>query len=223
MSNKPNRKKISNNAPIHWPTVILISGLVVLLIPAITIGLVFLDAFEGTGSALVGNRFANEIHEEISKDQIKQIEAAIKEVDSTVKVDVNLMSATLRVTVLVNNEITEEAMTTLTQTLLDKVFSITPKELYFTNNTSYRQYDLEVHVFNDRLVVEEEDYLYVLGNLNATMEEATIQVVSNPLDPEFVAGLYQSILDKLNKEENPDSTEDSDGETEEGTGDNEGG
>ena len=222
MSNKPNRKKFKSNAPIHWPTVILISGLVVLLIPAITIGLIFLDAFEGTGSALVGNRFSNEIQEELSNDQLQQIETDLSEIATTKKVSVNLMSATLRITVLVDNEMSEEDMVALTSTFMDKVFAVAPREMYFTNNSSYKQYDLEVHVFNDRVVVEEEDYLYVLGNLNSTMLEINIQVVSNPLDPEFVAELYQSILDEQNQVD-PDAEVDPDATPDDGTGDNEGG
>lgn len=225
MSNKSNRKKINSNTPIHWPTVILISGLVVLLIPAITIGLVFLDAFEGTGSALVGNRFTNEMQEEISKDQIKQIETELEAINAMNKVNVNLLSATLRITVLTSNEISEEEIVALSETLLDKVFAIVPKEVYFTLNSSYKQYDFEMHVFNDRMVVEEENYLYVLSTLNSTMAEPIIQLVSNPVDPEFVAELYQSILDKIEQEENPDEGQDeeSEGDNEETAGDNEDG
>jgi hypothetical protein len=224
MSNKPNRNKLKSDAKIYWPTVILISGLVVLLIPIITMGLIFFDAFEGTGNANDGNRFSSELQNELTNEQIEQIETTLKEIESTLKIDVNLKSATLRVSVLVNDDMTQENMITFTESAMDKIYGIAAKELYFMNNVSYKQYDLEVHVFNDRFALEDENYLYVLGSLNATMETQMIQVVSNPLDPEFVAELYQSILDEENEEDNPEVTpeENPDAIPEEGTGDAEG-
>lgn len=206
MSNKPNSKKITKNSAIHWPTVILIGAVVVLLIPMITLGLVFLDAFEGTGSALYGNRFANEMQEKITSEQIEQLQTDIKTVNSVNKVNVDLKSATLRVNVLIGNDVSVENATLTAQSIMDKVLSVLPRETYFMNNASSKQYDLEVHVFNDRLSVEEGSYVYVIGLLNATMEESSFQVVSKPLDPEFVADLYQSILDKNNPDDGTDET-----------------
>lgn len=206
MSNKPNSRKITKNSTIHWPTVILIGAVVILLIPMITLGLVFLDAFEGTGSALYGNRFANEMQEKITSEQIEQLQTDIKTVNSVNKVNVDLKSATLRVNALIGNDVSVENATLTAQSIMDKVLSVLPRETYFMNNASSKQYDLEVHVFNDRLSVEEGSYVYVIGLLNATMEESSFQVVSKPLDPEFVADLYQSILDKNNPDDGTDET-----------------
>lgn len=222
MSNKPNRKKLTNESSIHWPTVILISGVVALLIPLITMGLIFFDAFEGTGSTLDGNRFANELTNELTTEQVSQIETSIKDSDSSLELTVHLKSATLRISALVANDMSEEDMIALTKSMMDKVYQVAPAELYFKNNASYKQYDLEVHVFNDKKVVEDENYIYVLGHLNATMEEQQVQVVSKPLDPEFVADLYQRILDKQNENENENPEENPEATPDEGTGDTEG-
>lgn len=192
MSVKP--KKNTKKAKIHWPSVVLIIGIVLLLIPSVVIGMVLLDAFEGTGKPIFGNRFTTEINNPLTNDQLEAIDASISEKPNVKKVTVNLKSATLRINVLIENDLDDEQVITLSSLIMESIFEVAPREDYFKMQAMHKQYDLEVHVFNDRTVVAIEDYVYVIVHLNSLMEEPYIQLVSQPKNPEFVQNLYDSLF-----------------------------
>ena len=202
MTLKP-RKKTSKTT-IHWPTVVLMIGIVVLLIPSVAIGMVLLDAFESTGSPLYGNRFTTEIRNELTTTQLDEIESSVSNQPNVTRVTVNLRSATLRVNVLVSNDIDEEAVSDLTVAIKELIFEIAPMEDYFQMASMYKQYDLELHVYNDRTVVDFDDYIYIIMHINSVMEEPYIQMVSEPKNPTFVALLYERLFGDESDDEDDD-------------------
>ncbi len=192
MTLKP--KKKTKKSTIHWPSVVLMISIVALLIPTVAVGMVLLDAFESTGKPLYGNRFATEINNELTSDQIEEIQTVVSEQPSVRQATVNLRSATLRVNVLVNNEIDEEQVSEITANTMNQIFNIAPREAYFQMASMYKQYDLELHVYNDRTMVDDDDYIYVIMHINSVMEEPLIQLVSKPKNPDFVAILYERLF-----------------------------
>ncbi|NLA78996.1 MAG: hypothetical protein GX845_05620 [Erysipelothrix sp.] len=202
-------KKVSNRTKrtsIHWPTIVLIVSVVLLLIPTIAIGMMLLDAFEGTGSSQHGNRFTNERQYEITDAQVKDIETRIDGIDGVVKVQVNLKSATLRVNALVNESHSKAQVETLVERLVSDVFAVVAMDKYFSEINGAKQYDLEVHAYNNNNP-DDASFIYYIANKNAVMEDVAIQLVSDPKNEGFVRDLYDKLYnqpDVEDEEENDD-------------------
>jgi hypothetical protein len=193
------KRKISK---IHWPTVVLILSLVLIAIPTVAIGKVLYDAFAATGTPLFGNRYDLDLNPKITSEQLSELESKISDEVLVDDVNITLISASLRVNVDVNDEITLEELTTLATALYSHVAAILPVETYFKMNETSKMYDLELHIFNNLELKDDESYKYLLFLLNSVMEEPLIQLVSDPKNPEFVEELYNRLNDDTDEEDN---------------------
>jgi len=200
MTQKKTTVKKKTISKIHWPTVILILSLVLLAIPTVVIGKVLYDAFAATGTPLFGNRFEMDLDPEITQEQLTELEIKISSEDLVDKVEVTLISASLRISVDVSDDITLEQLTPLATTLYSHVVTVLPVETYFKMNENSKMYDLELHVYNSLELKNDDSYKYLIFLLNSIMEEPLIQLVSDPKNPEYVQELY----DRLNDEDDSD-------------------
>jgi hypothetical protein len=193
------KRKISK---IHWPTVVLILSLVLIAIPTVAIGKVLYDAFAATGTPLFGNRYDLDLNPKITSEQLSELESKISEEVLVDDVNITLISASLRVNVDVKDEITLEELTTLATALYSHVAAILPVETYFKMNETSKMYDLELHIFNNLELKDDESYKYLIFLLNSVMEEPLIQLVSDPKNPEFVEELYNRLNEESEEETN---------------------
>jgi hypothetical protein len=193
------KRKISK---IHWPTVVLILSLVLIAIPTVAIGKVLYDAFAATGTPLFGNRYDLDLNPKITSEQLSELESKISEEVLVDDVNITLISASLRVNVDVKDEITLEELTTLATALYSHVAAILPVETYFKMNETSKMYDLELHIFNNLELKDDESYKYLIFLLNSVMEEPLIQLVSDPKNPEFVEELYKRLNEESEEETN---------------------
>ena len=198
MSNK--QKKNKKSTSIHWPTVLLITTLVILLIPTTAIGLVLLDTFESTGTSMHGNRFATERQNELTEQQLSSIESQVSQLSDVDNATVNLKSGTVRVNVQLNDALNIEQAKEVVENILDTIFSIADKDTYFTMSGMFKQYDLEVHAINS-FAVDSDEFIYYLANKNSVMEDVNIQLVSDPINPAFVNDLYENLYGVDDEEE----------------------
>jgi hypothetical protein len=183
------KKKISK---IHWPTVVLILSLVLIAIPTVAIGKVLYDAFAATGTPLFGNRFELDLDPKITSEQLTELESKILAEALVDDVKITLISASLRVNVDVDDEITLEQL----------VATVLPVNTYFKMNETSKMYDLELHIYNNLELKKEDSYKYLIFLLNSVMEEPLIQLVSDPKNPEFVEELYNRLKDDVDEEDN---------------------
>jgi hypothetical protein len=102
----------------------------------------------------------------------------------------------------VDDEITLEQLTTLATTLYSHVSSVLPVNTYFKMNETSKMYDLELHIYNNLELKNEDSYKYLIFLLNSVMEEPLIQLVSDPKNPEFVEELYNRLKDDVDEEDN---------------------
>lgn len=193
------KRKISK---IHWPTVVLILSLVLIAIPTVAIGKVLYDAFAATGTPLFGNRYDLDLNPKITSEQLSELESKISDEVLVDDVNITLISASLRVNVDVSDEITLEELTTLATALYSHVAAILPVETYFKLNETSKMYDLELHIFNNLELKDDESYKYLIFLLNSVMEEPLIQLVSDPKNPEFVEELYDRLYEEPEEETN---------------------
>ena len=204
MTQKPKKQRNSRLKRVHWPLVVLIFGIILLLIPTTLVGKLLYDAFISTGQPIFGSRFDVDLNPAITTEQLDEITGVLSNHSSVDKASVNLKSATLRITVDVNDDQTPEEIQELVEGFYDQILTILDKGLYFTVVGSSKQYDLELHVFNNLNLKDEENYVYVMLNLNSTMEEPLIQLVSDPKNPEYVQELYERIANQNNPSDDED-------------------
>lgn len=201
MTQKKTTVKKKTISKIHWPTVILILSLVLLSIPTVVIGKVLYDAFAATGTPLFGNRYDMDLNPAITEDQLTELKIKLSSEELVENVTATLISASLRISVDVRDDITLEQLTPLATTLYSHVVTVLPVETYFKLNETSKMYDLELHIFNGLGLKDDESYKYLIFILNSIMEEPLIQLVSDPKNPEYVQDLYNRLYEEEAEEE----------------------
>lgn len=179
---KQNKRKMSKSATM------LVIGLLVIFIPCAIYAGILISAALQTGSPILGERFDGDLDPAITKNDISSIETKLSSIDGVEEVKVVLLSGQMRVNVNVDDALTNEQIEVIINEAYEGVTSVLSIDKYFTSNGGKRMYDLAINVYN--LVDPEDDSMvYYILTKNAMMEEKTIQLVSEPLNPDLAADL----------------------------------
>ena len=137
MSKKKKKTKAGGGKSkiLYW-----IAGIVI-LIPVLLLGWIYLSAKESSGSPTVGSRFDNSLNPAITEEQLDKVKSAMK-LDGVESVEVNLISATLRINIDTKDDASSAKVKSIMNEAYDKVNDILPIKKYFTNNDSDKMYDL---------------------------------------------------------------------------------
>ncbi len=186
MSKKKKNKKGSKNKILYW-----IAGIVV-LVPLLLLGWIFLSTKENSGQPTVGSRFDHSLDPAITEKQVNEVKDAMA-FDNTDKVEVNLISATLRINIDTKDDVSSESVKNIMNEAYDKVNDILPIKTYFTNNDSVKMYDLEVHVYN--FIPDEkhsaDDQIYMVKTKTAAAAKPNVSTPSSPKNKEVSNELLQ--------------------------------
>lgn len=209
----------------HWTTYVFIIFGVIVLIPVLIFGAISLNAYFKTGTPIFGTRYYGDLNPAISTEQIAQVKASLEEMENVEKVEINLKSATLRISVKTVQDISADQYAAIYTGSYDKTIAVLPVAEYFTANTelSKNQYDLEINVYNidpteiikDTEGTLDDQYIYFILEKSSLMEDYTVQEVSVPIDAEQAEELRQKVIDR----DTPTETEEP---VEEGTEEQEG-
>ena len=168
-------------------------SVVVILVPLLLLGYIYLSTKENAGIPTVGSRFDNELDPAITEEQVDQIKQSLT-FDEAEHVEVNLKSATVRVTIDLEDKAGNKTVTSVMNEAYDKVTKVLPVETYFTNKDETKMYDLEVSVYN---FIPEEDntdgWVYKTKIKNASAKKAFTDVLSKPKN--------QDVADTIEKEQ----------------------
>lgn len=181
------KKKISVIGKDKKPNTILWIGLVVILIPCFILLYIVLGTKEKAGQPVVGDRFADELDPAITADQLESIRSALS-FDNVENVEVNLISATLRITINANDDISTDDAVAIVDSAYDKVMEVVPADPYFTNvkddegKIKTKMYDIEVQIYN---VLKQENpnelpLIYIVKAKSANMGEPQTNYYSSP-------------------------------------------
>lgn len=193
-----------------FSNIVFALGIAFVLIPSLVIGVILLQSSLQTGSVITGNRFNNDLQPEITKDLMGLTEEAINSVPNVTLTEINLKSATLRITVTIPTGLDKDDRLDLVQSVMDKINGVIPFTDYFTATDTKKMYDLEVN-FIDQVGDTRTTFIQVVKNAN--METFSVQDLLVPVNPT----LAQELIDKLNaKNNNTDSgnTDNTDTESE---------
>lgn len=202
---QPKTKNILSRISIGgW---ILILSITVVLAFGAVFAWFILDASRSTGTIITGNRYKFELEPKIEVTKVDELRTALENADYSVESSVSLKSGTLRIIVLVQQDMTDAELQTSILAIKDLINTALPIETYFTSTSDVKMYDLEIHVYNSKEPVSTETFKYHYFVLvkNAVMSTWAIQELSVPVNPELAA-LLRAQLNPTDKE-NPIPTE----------------
>lgn len=178
---------------------VLIISVVVSMIAVGYFGWTLFEVWNRTGTITVGNRFLLQLDPPITTEQLTTLRTQLTDTNNVEESSVNLNSATLRITVLINPDLSVEELQATILSLKDLVNATLPISTYFADTDSHKMYDLEIHIYNDKDHTDTEtfDYHYFVLVKNGTMNAWLVQELSAPVNPE----LAQQLRDSLNPEE----------------------
>ena len=130
---------------LNFSNIVFALGIAFVLIPSLIIGGILLQSSLQTGTVIAGNRFNNDLQPEITKDLIGLTKEAISSISNVTVDEINLKSATLRITVTIPSGLEEENKLVLVESILNKVNGVIPFADYFSATDTKKMYDLEVN------------------------------------------------------------------------------
>lgn len=202
---KKSDKKVTGNKgkmKVNASTIVIIVGIIVICIPFVILGSILISASKATGTPVLGNRYENDLNPAITEEQITSIVSKIKSDNQVESVNIELVTATLRIYVDMQDSLNEEEATALANSVYESVASTLDVNTYFTKTSTKKMYDLEIHLYNNIDFAGNEQYLYLITTKNSSMSEPSVQVVSSPKDPDVAAQLRK---DTYGEEEENDS------------------
>ena len=183
-------KKTSNPVKLKKPHVILWLGIIIVLVPCIILGVVRMNSLENSREPVVADRFKNELNPAITETDLASIRSNLN-YDNIDNLEVNLISATLRVMINTSDDMAEGDLLWILNDAADKIAAVLPIETYFTNSAATKMYDLEIHVYNTTKGSETLPQIYYVKTKNAANEDWVIDNYTVAKNPE----LAKSILD----------------------------
>lgn len=191
MNRKNTKKSSKTNNKDKKPNTILWIGLVVILVPCLILLYILLGTKEKAGQPVVGDRFEGELDPQITDEQLNSIREALV-FENAENVEVNLISATLRITINANDDISSDGALALANTAYDKAMEVLPAETYFTNvkdedgKMKTKMYDIEVQVYN---VLKQDNpnnigLIYFVKSKSANMSEPILNNFASPKNEE---------------------------------------
>ena len=180
-----NRKNLTDNKTKkkREPNWLLRFTIIVFIVPLIILVFVLLTSMESSNSPVVGDRFKNQLNPAISDSQIEEVKNSLtyNEVES---VEVNLISATLRITINCKDDITSDQIMAIVEDAYNKVDSILPISTYFTNSNNTKMYDVEISAYNFIADGNNNGEVYISKEKSGAAKEATTDVISSPKNEE---------------------------------------
>ncbi len=213
---KTNKKKKSGKKQRRedWSFKVIIISLLIILVPTILLGFSIYRAYRSTGRPIVGQRFVGDLAPSLEKKDLKILEDKFSEIEGVKAVDLNLKTATLRVYLEMDEDVSKDAFASKLQTAEEILYSLYDKEQYFTAEGTKLQYDFEMYAHR----LSEEDPIILTHYKTSRMDKAMSQFLSEPVSEEMAEDLRER--EKAREEEaseekdpdKPDIQEDEGGE-----------
>lgn len=153
-------------------------GVIVLLVILYFIYNIAQSFMERSGTPVVGQRFNHALDPKIEKEAIANLKEKLK-LEGIQVLEVNLTSATLRITADVNDEYTLEQVKSKVEEIKNILATELPFEQYFTNKESVKMYDFEIYGYNILQTVDgKTPFHYMIGKTGSGSEYQ--EVISSP-------------------------------------------
>lgn len=170
-------------------------AIVILLTPFLIFGFIIYRDSSQTGAPVVGDRFENGLNPAITKEQLSEVESKLDDELITNK-KVLLKSATLRIYLEVDLATSKEQIKELAEKTYASTIEVLPLEPYFTLEGNRKQYDLEIHVYNNVEDRDTEEFVYYQIMKSSNLEEFVGEFLTDTKDPEFRDEVLENLAEK---------------------------
>lgn len=219
MTNK-NTKKSKNKILSSKKTTVILSSII--LLPFLIFGFILIRDKMGTGTPVIGSRNDHQLEHKITEEQLKAVEELVK-IDDVKSSKITLKASTLRVYLEVSAEMSKEQLAKVGEAIYKQVIEVIPIDPYFTNTENNKQYDLEVHTYNDVEDKTGDDFVYYEIIRTGSMEDTNYAFLTDAKDPEFKEEVLE-LMEKLAEEREAEkSAKEAEKEAEAETEEDEGG
>lgn len=162
--------------------ILYVISAIVILVPLLLLGYIYLGAKESSGKPSTGNRFDESLDPAITQEQIEQVKTALQG-EGIDGIQVTLESATLRILIDLNDGAVDEDVNNWISGSYDKIAAVLPINTYFTNKENgSKMYDLDIHVYNF-IPTEGQDrtnWVYKERIKNASAKDMVTDTLSSP-------------------------------------------
>ncbi len=187
-SQKKQKEKIKY--PVKRSSKILYTvAIIVVVIPILLLGYIYITTKENKGTPTVGSRFDDELTTKITSEDVQKVKDALV-FDNAESVEVNLTSATLRITVDMKDDSGSDDVDQVLKQTYDKINELLPVKTYFTNQDTTKMYDLDIHVYNFIPTDDQTDgWVYKEMVKNAANKKTVTDTLSSPKDKQTVTDI----------------------------------
>lgn len=133
---------------------------------------------DGGGAPVVGNRFNNALDPKIEKEVLIGLKEKLK-LEGVQVVEVNLTSATLRITADLEDQYSLDDVKSKAEELKQIVATDLPFDKYFTNQESTKMYDFELYAYNVLKADEGQTAVHYMIGKTGSGEEYS-ELISSP-------------------------------------------
>lgn len=187
-SQKKQKEKIKY--PVKRSSKILYTvAIIVVVIPILLLGYIYITTKENKGMPTVGSRFDDELTTKITSEDVQKVKDALV-FDNAESLEVNLTSATLRITVDMKDDSGSDDVDQVLKQTYDKINELLPVKTYFTNQDTTKMYDLDIHVYNFIPTDDQTDgWVYKEMVKNAANKKTVTDTLSSPKDKQTVTDI----------------------------------
>lgn len=155
---------------------------VVLMIPVCYFLYLLYQASQESNVPILGDRIKDSIIYNIKDEDLSSINSQVTQLDGVEKVEVNLSVETLRILVDYDDTYTKDQYKQLCTDIYQIVDGQIPVATYFTRDGDFKQYDLEIIVYDN---MELEDVRIATIYKTSNMESYKYQDYSEPIDSDL--------------------------------------
>ena len=189
---KPKKEKKLGPNWFFWIVLILV------IIPSFYFVKLLHDASLESNVPVLGDRLKHNIQDQITEEMKTTISTAVSSMENVELSETNLIVDTLRITVDANDELTTDQMKQMTVDIYNKVAETAPIETYFTQHDDFKQYDIEINVFNN---LDAESPVIVSLYRNSHMDNYSVQVLTSPMNSTVASQLKIRMQEELEERE----------------------
>ena len=189
---KPKKEKKLGINWFFWITLILI------IIPCFYFVKLLHDASLESNVPVVGERLKHNIQNQITDEMVTTISTTVDNMENVELSETNLIVDTLRITLDVTDEMTADQMKRMVVDTYNKVVETAPVETYFSQHDDFKQYDLEINIYNN---LDSENLIIVSLFRNSNMDNYTVQVLTSPVNKKVADELKIRMQEEIEERE----------------------
>ena len=133
---KETARSLKKKNKTHRTGILFTICLILVLAPFVVLGWILFSSSMDTGTPVLGNRFEGDLDPAITKNQMNDVESAVKALGGQDNAFVTMTTATLRVYVDVADDANEETVNAKADEVYNTVASILDPAVYFTKTDS---------------------------------------------------------------------------------------